>query len=63
MKDIRDLEDQVAKLLDDKKRLEDFIKAELGLNPKVEASNCAVPTNYCAGCSCGKKERIEGKKK
>jgi hypothetical protein len=25
-----------------------------------EAKDCSQPTPYCADCSCGKKERIEG---
>lgn len=27
---------------------------------KVVESDCSKPTSYCADCSCGKKERIEG---
>jgi len=27
---------------------------------KVVESDCSKPSSYCADCSCGKKERIEG---
>jgi hypothetical protein len=27
---------------------------------KVVEKDCSKPTSYCADCSCGKKERIEG---
>lgn len=28
---------------------------------KEKATNCSEPMSYCNDCSCGKKERIEGK--
>lgn len=54
------LDEVMKELVDLKKKydlLNKFVEIELGLDFKK--TPCAAPVNYCDGCKCGKKERIE----
>lgn len=54
---MKDTKEQLIELQIKYALLEEFVKQELGLNP--EEKTCVSPVQYCEGCACGKKERLE----